>query len=192
MNCSVPNDLCENLRRKGSGAKTWCNVGRWAKALLDKNQEYPYDMSPKKRIEQISRIAVMNIKKEGGGARSDGKMLISYAEEQKELILEQIKMCHPDIIICCGQKMNGALSNAEILEQKVFGISAKWDKIRSCDLQRDWWYFYAEINGKKVPIVSFCHPQVTNLCGRRGHEVLFKPLYKDMQVIGNKFLRMQE
>ena len=76
MNCSVSNDLCENLRCKGSGAKTWCNVGRWTQALLDKNKEYPYDMSSKQRIEQISRIAVMNIKKEGGGARSDGKLLV--------------------------------------------------------------------------------------------------------------------
>ena len=189
MNCSVSNDLCEDLRLEGSGAKTWCNVGRWVKAVLDENQEYPYDMSPQKRIEQISRVAVMNIKKEGGGARSEGKELVSYAKEQKELILEQIRMCDPDIIICCGQQIKGGLSNAEILEQNVFGIRAKWDKIRSCDLPKDWWYFYAEINGKKVPIVSFCHPQVTNLCGRRGHEALFKSLYKDMQVIGNKFLR---
>ena len=190
MNCPVPNDLCENLRRKGGGAKTWCNVGRWTQALLDKNREYPYDMSPKQRIEQMSRVAVMNIKKEGGGARSVGKTLISYAEEQKELILEQIRICDPDIIICCGQQIKDGLGNAEILEQKVFGISAKWDKICSNDLRRAWWYFYAEINDKQVPVVSFCHPQATNLCGRRGHEALFKPLYKDMQAIGNKFLRM--
>lgn len=190
MNCSVPNDLRESLRRDGSGAKTWCNIGRWAKALLDKNEEYPYDMSPKKRIEQISRVAVINIKKEGGGPRSEGKKLISYAEDQKELILEQIKICNPDIIICCGQ--HGTLSNAEILEQKVFGINARWDKIHSFSLPRDWWYFYMEINDKNIPIISFCHPQVTNLCGMRGHEALFKPLYKDMQMIGNKFLKTTE
>lgn len=192
MNCSVPNDLCKDLRLMGSGAKTWCNVGRWVQALLDKNQEYPYDMSQKQRIEQISRVAVMNIKKEGGGSRAEGKTLVAYAKEQKDLILEEIKMCYPDIIICCGQKTKGSLSNAEILEQEVFGIKAKWDKFHSNDLPRDWWYFYAEINDKQVPIVSFCHPQVTNLCGKRGHEALFKPLYKDMQTIGNKFLRTKE
>lgn len=192
MNCSVSNDLRENLRRNGSGAKTWCNVGRWAKALLDKTDGYPYDMSPEKRIEQISRVAVMNIKKEGGVARAEGKTLILYAEEQKEFILEQIRMCDPDIIICCGQKINGALSNAEILEQKVFCLNANWNKIHSCCLPREWWYFYAEIEGKKVPVVSFCHPQVTCLCGKRGHEALFKPLYEDMQMIGNKLLRIQE
>lgn len=192
MNCSVSNDLRENLRVSGSGAKTWCNIGRWVKALLDENADYPYDMSPRKRIEQISRVAVMNIKKEGGTSRANGRTLVSYAEDQKEMILEQIKICDPDIIICCGQKMNGATSNAVILEEKVFGINASWEKIHSCELPRDWWYFYTEINGKKVPVVSFCHPQVTNLCGKRGHEALYKSLYKDIQMIGNKLLNIKE
>ena len=192
MNCLVSNDLCKNLRDYGSGAKTWCNVGRWTKALLDENEEYPYDMSSPKRVEQLRRVAVMNIKKEGGIARSEGKKLLSYAEEQKEMILEQICICDPDIIICCGQGMKTAPSNAVILEEKVFGIKANWNKIQSSAFSRDWYYFYADINGRKVPVVSFCHPQVTNLCGKRGHEALFKPLYKDMQAIGNKLLRTKK
>ena len=192
MNCSVPNDLCENLRTYGSGAKTWCNVGRWIKALLDSNEEYPYEMSSPKRIEQISRVAVMNIKKEGGTARAEGKSLVSFAREQKEMILKQIEICDPDIIICCGQGMKNAPSNAVILEKEVFGINADWYKIPSYALPRDWHYFYTEINGRKVPVVSFCHPQVTNLCGKRGHEALFKPLYQDMQTIGEKLLRSKE
>ena len=192
MNCSVSNDLCKDLRQYGSGAKTWCNVGRWTKALLDNCDEYPYDMSSQNRIEQIKRVAVMNLKKEGGTARSDGKTLVSFAKEQREFILWQIKICDPQIIICCGQGMRDAPSNAVILEREVFGISAEWDKIPSCELPRDWHYFYAEINGKRIPVVSFCHPQVTNLCGRRGHEALFIPLYKDMSAIGKKLLRKEE
>ncbi|MBR5246354.1 MAG: hypothetical protein IKV25_03155 [Clostridia bacterium] len=191
MNCSVPNDLCENLRTYGSGSKTWCNVGRWTKALLDV-EDYPYDMSPQKRIEQMRRVAVMNIKKEGGYARADGKALVSYAKEQKDMIWEQIRRCDPDIIICCGQGMKDAPSNAVILEKEIFEIGAKWNKVPSCSFSRDWYYFYTEINGKQVPVVSFCHPQVTNLCGRRGHEALFKPLYKDLQLIGKKLIKERE
>ena len=71
-------------------------------------------------------------------------------------------------------------------------IKANWNKIQSSAFSRDWYYFYADINGRKVPVVSFCHPQVTNLCGKRGHEALFKPLYKDMQAIGNKLLRTKK
>ncbi len=192
MNCSVSTDLCESLRKYGGGSETWCNVGRWTKALLDEDEEYPYDMSSEKRIEQLSRVAVMNIKKEGGTARADGKALISYAKQQKEMILKQIEKCNPDIIICCGQGMKNAGSNAVILEKDVFGINANWGKIRSVAFPRDWYYFYVEISARKVPVVSFCHPQVTNLCGKRGHEALFKPLYNDMQMIGKKLLRKKE
>lgn len=188
MNCSHPNDLCKDLRTHGSGAKTWCNIGRWTKALLDQAEEYPYDMSAEKRIEQISRVAVMNIKKEGGTARSDGKTLLSYAKEQKEMLFRQIELCDPHIIICCGRKAKNAPSNAVILEKEVFEITAEWDKIPSSSFPIDWNYFYTEINGRKVPVVSFCHPQATNLCGKRGHESLFIPLYKDMQIIGKKLL----
>ena len=192
MNCSVPNDLCEDLRTYGSGAKTWCNVGRWTKALLDPDEEYPYDMSSKKRVDQVSRVAVMNIKKEGGTSRANGGALIRFAKQQKEMILEQIRLCDPHIIICCGQGTKGAPSNAVILEKEVFGITASWNEIQSCTFPRSWYYFYAEISGRNVPVVSFCHPQVTNLCGKRGHEDLFKPLYEDMQMIGKILLRAKE
>ena len=41
---------------------------------------------------------------------------------------------------------------------------------------------------KRIPIISFCHPQVTNLEGVRGHEKLFEPLYRDMLHIRELFL----
>ena len=42
---------------------------------------------------------------------------------------------------------------------------------------------------KRIPIVSFCHPQVTNLQGARGHDKLFEPLYQDMLHIREMFLK---
>ena len=41
---------------------------------------------------------------------------------------------------------------------------------------------------KRIPIISFFHPQVTNLEGVRGHEKLFVPLYRDMLHIREVFL----
>lgn len=41
---------------------------------------------------------------------------------------------------------------------------------------------------KRIPIISFCHPQVTNLEGVSGHEKLFVPLYRDMLHIREMFL----
>ena len=41
MNCHEEKDLCECLRTDGSGWKTWNNIGRWTKALLDGSEGYP-------------------------------------------------------------------------------------------------------------------------------------------------------
>ena len=49
MNCRHERDLCADLRRDGSGWRTWNNIGRWTKALLDGDGEYPWDMSSPSR-----------------------------------------------------------------------------------------------------------------------------------------------
>ena len=190
MNCLHTRDLCADLRSDGSGWKTWNNIGRWTKALLDGIAEYPRDMSPEKRVEQLKRVAVMNLKKEGGVSRTDGTALLEAVETQHELIFDEICLCNPSIIICCGLPMKGCPSNADLLWRYVFSNRSEWDKFRSTELPQDWWFYYAVINGRNVPVVSFCHPQSTNLCGReyRGHEKLFAPLYRDMLCIRKRFL----
>lgn len=52
------------------------------------------------------------------------------------------------------------------------------------------WYYFTEMSGKRIPVISFCHPQVTNLEGCRGHERLFAPLYRDMLHIRELFLKL--
>ena len=188
MNCQASMSLCDDLLTRGSGFKTWNNVGRWARALLDGKEEYPYDMSQEKRIEQLKRIAVLNLKKEGGRSRIIGKELLKAVESQHNFIYDEISLCDPDIIICCGLAVKGAHSNAALIRKNVLSDCTEWEKFSSQKLNREWWYYYSAINGKEVPVVSFCHPQVTNLCGKRGHEELFVPLYEDMLFIRNKFL----
>lgn len=188
MNCPEERNLCADLRSFGSGAKTWSNAGRWAKALLESEKEYPYDMSPSKRAEQLSRISVINLKKEGGKSRTNGKELEKAVIAHKIFIFDEISLCEPDIIICCGLSYAGMRSVAALLYENVFCNTTEWDKFKSISLDREWWYYFTEINGKNIPVISFCHPQVTNLCGRRGHENLFKPLYQDMLYIREKFI----
>lgn len=180
MNCQTGHDLCEDLRRDGSGWKTWNNIGRWSKALLDGCEEYPKDMSRENRVEQLRRIAVMNLKKEGGGSRTNGNELLEAVKTQREQIYEEICLCEPDIIICCGLTASGITGNATLLKEYVLPITTEWLSFRSKSFQRDWWYYYTNINEKRVPVISFCHPQVTDLEGNRGHEKLFMPLYRDM------------
>lgn len=188
MNCLSERDLRECLRQDGSGWKTWNNIGRWTTALLDGADEYPRDMSTSKRVEQLKRIAVMNLKKEGGVNRASGEELLEAVQTQHEMIYEEICLCDPSIIICCGLTASGIIGNATLLKEYVLPVSTKWESFRSLTFNRDWWYYYAEINNRQVPVISFCHPQVTNLEGARGHEQLFAPLYRDMLHIKKQFL----
>ena len=189
MNCTDEKNLCDDLRRDGSGWKTWNNVGRWTKALLDGDETYPKDMSTANRVSQLRRIAVMNLKKEGGVSRASGEKLWEAVKTQKEWIFDEICLCDPDIIICCGLPLDGCPGNADLLWRHVFPIRTEWESFSSKELLRQWYFYHAEINGKNVPVISFCHPQVTNLGGCRGHEKLFAPLYRDMLDIRERFVK---
>lgn len=189
MNCKSERNLCDDLRENGSGWKTWNNVGRWSKALLDGNEEYPHDMSKERRVEQLRRIAVMNLKKEGGISRTKGNELLDSVKAQHKRILDEICLCDPDIIICCGLTASGITGNATLLKDYVLPNSTEWNSFHSISFDREWWYYFTEICDKRIPVISFCHPQVTNLEGRRGHEELFDPLYRDMLHIREMFLK---
>ncbi|MDY5436392.1 hypothetical protein [Peptostreptococcus porci] len=188
MNCQTERNLCDDLANDGSGWKTWNNVGKWTKALLDGDLEYPKKMSTEERVKQLRRIAVMNLKKEGGVSRTAGKELMEAVQAQHEMIYEEICLCDPSIIICCGLTSPGITGNATLLKDYVLPLSTEWMSFRSEVFNRDWWYYFTEINEKQIPVINFCHPQVTNLENLRGHD-LFEPLYRDMLHIRKLFLK---
>ena len=126
MNCTQERNLCEDLDRDGSGWKTWNNIGRWAKALLDGDEDYPWDMSTQNRVAQLKRIAVMNLKKEGGVSRTDGSELLEAVRSQNSMIYQEISLCDPSIIICCGLPLKGCPGNADLLWQYVFPLRTEW------------------------------------------------------------------
>lgn len=190
-NQDTPGDLCRDLREYGSGWKTWNNVGRWTAALLDKNGEYPWDMSRTRRMEQLTRIAVLNLKKEGGGPRTIGAELERAVKEQQQEIRKEIQLLAPDLILCCGLPTAGMPGNAELLQRYVFPDEMqKIGQITSHIPDRTWLYYLLTLSDRSIPVVSFCHPQVTVLSEQRGHQDLFIPLYEDMLDIGRKFLSL--
>lgn len=187
MNKDTEGDLRSDLKECGSGWRTWNNVGRWTKALLDGDEEYPRDMRKDKRIEQLCRIAAINLKKDGGGSRTNGEELKHAVETYKEMTYEEILLCEPDIIIACGLPAVGIEGNAVLL-RAVLPVCGDEYKISSTGLPREWSYYFANIGGKNVPVIGFCHPQATCLDKKRGHE-LFKILYRDMLTVREKFLK---
>ena len=115
--------------------------------------------------------------------------LLDAVQMQHGKILEEICLCDPGMIICCGLASSGIKGNAALLKDHVLPVSTEWASFQSRTFDRDWQYYFTEINKKQIPVISFCHPQVTNLNCSRGHENLFIPLFQDMLYIKELFLK---
>lgn len=168
-------DLCKFLLSEKSSSywKTWNNVARWTKALIEQG-EYPRYVSKSDKSYWLRKIAVMNLKKVGGSSIADDALIREYAENDKVYLKEQIELYNPDIIICCGR---GTGKNADILHDIVFDLSqvSEWKEPIT---KQQYNYFVATISGKQVPVVSFYHPQM-----RGGHDK-FMSRYNEMIEIG--------
>ena len=170
-------DLCEFLLSENSSTywKTWNNVARWTKALLEKG-EYPYRVTNADKSRLLRKVAVMNLKKVGGNAVADSDTICEYARADREYISAQISLYDPDIIICCGR---GKGKNADILHDTVFESTSVSDWQDSLTESEYNYFILSTVDGRSVPVVSFYHPQM------RGGHVKFKRCYEEMIEIGN-------
>lgn len=173
-------DLRKELRDTGSGWKTWNNAARWSIALRTGNEIYPQEIN---RRTEMRKVAVVNIKKQAGKASASKKELQDAAKLYGSYTLREIELCDPQIIIC------GGLGNAGILKKHIFKeLSGEWLKLPAVNFDSVWWYYWVNINGKQVPVIDFCHPQVTHFKGKCGHNDLFEPLYREMLNFRKEFL----
>ena len=174
-------DLCSILLTKDGGSwKTWNNIARWSKAILDKG-EYSENISCEERHNTLRRIAAINLKKQGGGSSANGKSLIDFATKDAKFLKRQIDEIAPDIIVCCGYSR--PKSNAEILYENVLFSTDKPEWKSFSITQKTIWYFEYQ----NIPVVSFYHPMCSRgQKGMRGHE-LFKLRFLQMKEIADYF-----
>lgn len=169
-------DLCELLlSEKSSGYwKTWNNIARWTKAILE-GGDYPRYVSKSDKTYWLKKIIAMNLKKVGGDEHAENETIYSFAQNDRVYLKQQIELYNPDIIICCGR---GTGKNADILHDVVF------EKDEVSDWQEPilkYNYFLAKVNNKEnVPVVSFYHPQM------RGSHQLFEKRFEEMKYIATQ------
>ena len=182
-------DFRQTLQENGEGWKTWNNVTRWVTGILDKSP-YNDSISTDSRTSELQRVSIMNLKKECGGNRSNGKVLKKHVEDQYEFILEEILLCSPNIILACGLPTHSIESSATLLKNIVFKEleTSDYETIASINLNRNWRFFNVEIQNVTIPVIEFCHPQVTYFKGFRGH-ALWKYLHEDILKISTYFLK---
>lgn len=169
----------QDVETNGRHWRTWNNIVRWTKALLE-NGAYPCHVSNEDKAIWTKKIAFIELKKKPGGRQSVDEKIREYVERDKDLLKEQILLYSPDIIICCGR---GEGKNADLLYDYVFdnSIKSKWSGPLEQLTENKYNYFTVVIEGKTVPVISFVHPQM-----RGGHEA-FKKKYDDMKEIGQFF-----
>lgn len=186
MNTRENIDLREYLQ-SGGYYHTWNNITRWTQALIDKDILYPKDITNNQRKHYLSQIAIINLNKAGGYSKTNGKRLLKTVQTQYHYIYEEIYMCDPDMIICCGFSSHDCPSIATLLKQYILPHSDEWKTIHS-SINNNWHYYNTYFN-KTIPVISFVHPCLRHLNNKQGHDKLFKPLYKDMVMISKELYK---
>lgn len=92
-------DVREQLGKPPRGM--WYALARWAYGIL---MEFPeHSTIDKKECEWALRhVAVINLKKEGGGSKADDSVLHAIAHRDRDILREQVAELAPHIVIACG------------------------------------------------------------------------------------------
>lgn len=150
-------NLRENLisRPHPRNWRTWNNVARWAKALLE-GGEYPGYISKETRIAYLKRVSFLNLKKVGGGPRNNAEELRKAARSDAEFIRRQLLLYRPDIVVCGGRD-----TTARFLEDEVLQGPGSRLPVEGRKLVKEVPCCYIHFPGKErlTPVVDFRHPQ---------------------------------
>ena len=93
-----------NFGRQYNRPATWNNLGRWSALANDARLTLDeIDVTIKDNLQKhLRRIAVVNLKKSGGGSLAVRKKIREYAAEHWSLLQEQFKLYKPDLTITGG------------------------------------------------------------------------------------------
>lgn len=113
-------------------------IAEWAYGIL--NNFPPYDelwKDPTNLQQALHRIAFMNIKKTGGKGLSDNNEMLQHFEKNKEYLIEEIKIIHPDIIILglsyLYEIRNGLFENCSWTKSDYALEITKWNDTKMID-----------------------------------------------------------
>ena len=97
-----PNGSLSVWLSDGPITQMWHNVARWAAGVLENFPEYKSIEKIISLKDAINQIAIINLKKKTGGASSRSSIVHAFANQDRELLKEQIKLINPKTIIACG------------------------------------------------------------------------------------------
>ena len=157
-------DLRELLKR-GEKWRTWNNISRWQLGVQHLYKtgkiEFRNKINQRDRQSILKDIAVINLKKESGGAVSNMREIRTHALEDKKFLKEQIDLYSPDLVICCGT--GSIVAELELFESiKTINPFEKFG--------------YAKNNTQLI--IDYFHPQC-----RKSKEALFHDLMRCIEKV---------
>jgi hypothetical protein len=87
------------LAQRGPRHSYLYNLGRWAIGLLENFPDFKQIDNKKSLNSALNRISLINLKKTSGGSTSNMTSISAYANNDKSLLLKQIKFIRPNIIV---------------------------------------------------------------------------------------------
>lgn len=108
-------DLRKNLVTLEGEGKTWFNVARWTNSLL--RGELIENMTATMQHKILRNVAVMNLKKEAGGARVSDDCIREHSKKYCDNIRKEIAICDPNVIIACGNIVYDCLKEVVFNEE---------------------------------------------------------------------------
>ena len=91
--------VCEEVLASTNAGNTWNPIAEWAYALTTGNPEYIH--ASKLGRNPFRTVAIMNLKKASG--TESAEQIREFACNDRIEIIEEIKICDPDIILTCGR-----------------------------------------------------------------------------------------
>lgn len=160
----------------GGKASTWNNITRWACGILTGCDYAVADRATDNRSEWLRKVAVVNVKKAGGGASTNTKAMKHFNVQSQGHILLSSQLSlydNLDFIICCGNGIKESLEIAlreDVLKKKWnFSYKGLWFS----ELQTEVLLPSADVHAPVI--INYKHPQ-----SRSSSRKLFSTL---MQVV---------
>lgn len=150
--------ITDESRRIKDLRPTWFNIARWTYGLTNlyknkeeinwKNLNSNDDWYKKDWLDELKKVAVINIKKTPGKAIADNKELIKAIEGYGHLTWKQIKNYKPNIVIFCGVSW---IFNKYYLENENIITKGDWEQTKT-----GYWYF--KLEKPKCLFIQYWHP----------------------------------
>ena len=153
---SKEGDCCWSLTEwlnRGAMTRMWSTVAEWTYGIRNTTETlipHKPQLSNEEKTKLLQTIAIVNVKKSNGEARSNYQDLLQYTKKDRFYLKKELEILSPDIIVC---------GNNSSLLRAIYGARIQDDTVHA---DGDIDYEFIRKNGYVIVnnqiIIDFYHP----------------------------------